>query len=146
MSSQKPVILFVHGQWHTLKHYQTFLDILGAKGYTIVAPDLPSSLDQMPKHPAEADIELFSDTARKLADEGNEILAVAHSYGGVVATEAFSGLGIKTRREQGLPGGICSIICIAGFLLGIGMTLEGSAPAEIVGWCAYEASYFAMCN
>jgi alpha-beta hydrolase superfamily lysophospholipase len=94
----------------------------------------------MPENPAEADIKLFFDTARTLADEGNEIVAVVHSYGGVVATEAFSGLGIKARKAQDLQGGIRSIICIAAFLLGQEMTLEGSAPAEMVGWCVYKVS------
>jgi hypothetical protein len=95
----------------------------------------------MPENPSEADIKLFSDTARTLADEGNEIVAVVHSYGGVVATEAFSGLGIKARKAQDLQGGIRSIICIAAFLFGQEMmTLEGSAPAEMVGWCVYKVS------
>jgi pimeloyl-ACP methyl ester carboxylesterase len=106
----------------------------------VIAPDLPSGLEPTPENPAAADIKLFSDTARTLADEGNEIVAVIHSYGGVVATEAFSGLGIRARKEQNLRGGIRSLICIAAFLLGKEMTLEGSAPAEILGWCAYEVS------
>lgn len=140
MAPRKPIILLVHGGWHTLEHYRTFLSILEAKGYTVVAPDLPSSLEPTPDNPAEADIKLFSDTARVLADEGNEIVAVVHSYGGVVATEAFSGLGIKARKAHDLHGGIRSIICIAAFLLGKEMTLEGSAPAEMLGWCAYKVS------
>jgi pimeloyl-ACP methyl ester carboxylesterase len=132
MASKKPIILFVHGGWHTLEHYRTFLDILEAKGYTVVAPDLPSGLELTLENPAEADIKLFSDTARTLADEGNEIVAVVHSYSGVVATEAFSSLGIKARKAQDLQGGIRSIIGIAAFLLRQEMTLKGRALVEIV--------------
>jgi hypothetical protein len=76
IASKKPIILFVHGGWHSLEHYRTFLDILEAKGYTVVAPDLPSGLELTPENPAEADIKLFSDTARTLTDEGNEIVRV----------------------------------------------------------------------
>jgi dienelactone hydrolase len=139
MASKKPVILVIHGGWHTVEHYRAFIDILQEKGYTVVAPELPSGLEPTPEYPAEADLKVFSDTARKLADEGYEIIAVPHSYGGVIATEAFSGLGVKTRKAQGQPGGIRTMICIAAFLLGYGMTLEGNAPADALGWCSYEA-------
>lgn len=141
MSSKKPVILFVHGAWHTIAHYQTFLDILKTAGYTVVAPTLPSNSDPVPENATEADVKLFSETALKLAEEGHEIIAVSHSYGGVVSTEAFTGLGIKNRKSLGLQGGIRTIVCIAGFLLGTGMTLEGSSPVETLGWCAYEVNH-----
>lgn len=99
MASKKPIILFVHGAWHTLEHYRVFLAILQRKGYTVIAPDLPSRVVETVVDPTKADIELIAGIARNLANEGQGIVAVAHSYGGVVATEAFSGLGIEARRS-----------------------------------------------
>lgn len=137
------MILFVHGAWHTRVHYQKFIDILEAKGNTVVAPDLPSGLEPMPANPTEADIKLIADKAKELADKGFEIIAVSHSYGGLVSTEAFSGLGLSSRAAQGLPGGVRTIICIAGFLLGPGMTLDsvGPLPADGTGWAVYEVRH-----
>lgn len=147
----KSVILFVHGAWHEAVHYQNFLDLLKAKGYTVVAPDLPSGLEPTPENPAEADIMLFAETAKDLADKGHEIVAVSHSYGGLVSTEAFTGLGLNTRKAQGLRGGIRTHICIAGFLLGPGMTLDGTAPLpeDGQGWAVYKvwcANANALCG
>ncbi|KAJ2983893.1 hypothetical protein NQ176_g357 [Zarea fungicola] len=141
--TQKPLILFVHGAWHTKAHYADFINLLQTKGYTVIAPDLPSSLEPSPPNPTEADIKLFADTARDLADQGNEIVVVSHSYGALISTEAFTGLGLSSRNTHILPGGIRTHICIAGFLLGPGMTLEAAAPlpSDGLGWASYEGEY-----
>ncbi|KAJ2978963.1 hypothetical protein NQ176_g3525 [Zarea fungicola] len=141
--TQKPLILFVHGAWHTKAHYEDFINLLERKGYTVIVPDLPSSREPSPPNPPEADIKLFADTARHLADKGNEIVVVSHSYGGLISTEAFTGLSLSNRRVHDLPGGIRTHICIAGFLLGPGMTLEAAAPlpSNGLGWAFYEGEY-----
>jgi len=138
MASEKPTFLFVHGAYHRPAHYQDFIDRVTHAGYDVIAPELPSGRLPTPAHPPEADVDLFATTARELADQGRELIAVAHSYGGVVATEAFYGLGVQARKTQGLPGGIRLLVFVAAFTLAPGMTLEKTAAAETVGWVRYE--------
>ncbi|KAL7950100.1 Alpha/beta hydrolase fold-1 [Trichoderma barbatum] len=141
MAQDKPVILLAHGAWHSPIHYREFLDALEAAGYETVAPELVSSSDNPPPKPTEADIELIAGKARELADQGREVVAVAHSYGGVVVTEALSGLGVRERKAKGLPGGVKRIVYVAAFILEKGKSLEDNGPVEVVKWPRYEGEF-----
>ncbi|OAA68584.1 hypothetical protein SPI_00779 [Niveomyces insectorum RCEF 264] len=138
MTTEKPVILLVHGGWHTTAAYRAFLDLLETKGYTTVAPELPSGADQTPAEPTKADIRLIAETAQSLVDGGKEVVVVAHSYGGTVANEALSGLGIRQRQAKQLPGGVRSVVFVAAFVFEAGKNFESMAPIEVVPWCEYE--------
>ncbi|KAK2596155.1 hypothetical protein QQS21_006432 [Conoideocrella luteorostrata] len=134
----KPTILLIPGGWHTIAAYQALIDNFESRNYPVVAPALPSGADKTPANPAEEDIALFSATAQSLVDDGAEVIAVAHSYGGTIAAEAFSGKGLRQRREAGLPGGVQMIVFVAAFVLEEGKNLESNAPIDIVPWCEYK--------
>ncbi|KKZ58991.1 hypothetical protein EMCG_00856 [[Emmonsia] crescens] len=51
-----------------------------------------------------------------LAELGHEILVVAHSYGGILSTEAIDGLSKKEREAQGHPGGVVAILFVSACL------------------------------
>jgi alpha-beta hydrolase superfamily lysophospholipase len=138
MAASKPVFLLAHGSWHTPYHYKGFIDCLNAAGYETVAPCFASSTENPPPNAPAADVEILKECTNKLVDQGREVIVVAHSYGGVIATDALSGLGIRQRKEQGLTGGVTRIIYVAAFILLIGKTLESNAPVEQIGWCRYE--------
>lgn len=141
-TTPKPTILFIHGAWHTPVHYRVFLDLLQAKGYDVVAPELPSNHfakfeGDAANDPSEADVQYFAGLARELADQGKEIVCVMHSYGGAVGTEAMVGLGLETRKKQGLEGGVKRLVYICAFMVEKGKSLEDTAPASSVGWVEY---------
>jgi pimeloyl-ACP methyl ester carboxylesterase len=140
MSAEKPVIIFVHGAWHQLMHYEQFLRSLRNKGYTVVSPELPSCSDNVPTNPTEADIELIRTESRKLVEDGKEVVAIAHSYGGIVMTEAVYGLGIKERTRKGLQGGIRTLIYNTAFLPSINVCLEDAANISLFDWLEYKVS------
>ncbi|KAK1768171.1 hypothetical protein QBC33DRAFT_585125 [Phialemonium atrogriseum] len=123
MASKKPIIMFVHGAWHTLEHYRVFLAILQSKGYTVIAPDLPSRTVETVVDPTKADIELIASIARNSPTKGKGF-----------------GLGIEARRSQGLNGGVRRIVIVAGFILEKGVCIETSAPIDSLDWCYYEGS------
>lgn len=134
----KPTILLIHGAWHTLAAYAQLIAIFERNGYPVIAPTLASGADTTPLNPAEADIVLFSSAAQSLIDEGKEVIAIAHSYGGTVASEALCGKGVRQRKEQGLQGGIKMIVFVAAFVLEEGKSLEMNAPIDIVPWAEYK--------
>lgn len=55
------------------------------------------------------------------------MVALAHSYGGQVATNALYGLGLQTRADRGLAGGVSRLIYLAAFALP-----EGVSMADVV--------------
>ncbi|KAH8880245.1 alpha/beta-hydrolase [Thozetella sp. PMI_491] len=138
MEPATPIILFIRGGWHTLEPYQKFIDILESRGLIVVAPDLPSAAAETPEDPPGDDVRHFAEVARALADAGKEIVVVAHSYGGTIATDAMVGLGVAARQAAGQRGGVKRMLYVAGFMLQKGASLEEAAPAELVGWCVYE--------
>lgn len=139
MSVQKPAVLLAHGSWHVPAHYQDFLNLLNARGYKTVAPTLPSCRGRpFPDSPPEADIAAIREAATALVNEGHEIIAIGHSHGGLVVTEALSGLGVKERKANGQRGGVRWLLYVAAFLLGEGRTCEMDAPVEAVQFCRYE--------
>ncbi|KAF9872135.1 hypothetical protein CkaCkLH20_10472 [Colletotrichum karsti] len=113
----KPTIILVHGAWHRPDHYKPFLDVLERKGYPCIAPSLPSGSTPPPEDPPAADVRCIREAAVEVADQGRKIIAVAHSYGGIVATEAFAGLGVETRAKEGKKGGVRWLVYLTAYMV-----------------------------
>jgi pimeloyl-ACP methyl ester carboxylesterase len=56
----------------------------------------------------------------KLADDGQDIVLVAHSYGGIPATEALNGLAKGQRMEEGKEGGVVRVAYLSALMPGVG--------------------------
>lgn len=71
--------------------------------------------------------ELSDDTAlirsyvESLVRAGRSVVAIGHSWGGHVATNALHGLGVDARAARGLKGGVSHIIYMAAFALPEGL-------------------------
>ncbi|KAF7325355.1 AB hydrolase-1 domain-containing protein [Mycena venus] len=72
------------------------------------------------------DAAVLSSLATKLADEGKDIVLVAHSYGGVVACEGAKGLAQSVREKESKQGGIVRIVFVSAVVPG-----EGQGMLEI---------------
>ncbi|CAG8893106.1 unnamed protein product [Penicillium egyptiacum] len=92
----RPTILVIHGAWHHPDFYATFCKAFEDLGYETICPRLPTCNDDIPPTKKLADdVSLIRQTAQSLLDSGKAIIAVMHSYGGVVGTDALHGLAIK---------------------------------------------------
>lgn len=56
-------------------------------------------------------------------EAGRSVVAILHSYGGQVGSNALAGLGQETRAKEGLPGGVSYLIYIAGFAVSEGTSM-----------------------
>ena len=132
-SSRDVDVLFVGGGWHTSKHYEPAISALVAKGINAYAYTLPTcevapyslsdtaGIDKATP-PKGGWPDHFTDAARLVGklrflieNKGHYVLIVAHSYGGVPASEAVNDwLTAKARKRQGAPGGVIGIFFIAG--------------------------------
>ncbi|MPY30190.1 alpha/beta hydrolase [Streptomyces adustus] len=92
MSADKysqPTILLVHGAWHGAWCWDKLVPELKARGWDVATVDLPSASAE-----AEQTAGMYDDARvirEKLAAIPGPVAVVAHSYGGIPATEAAAG-------------------------------------------------------
>lgn len=118
MTDSKPTIVIVGGGWHTPNSYSKLTSSLKSAGYEVHIPIYPSMNGARPPNS-----DLYTDTAlvrgdvESLIDAGRTVIAIMHSYGGHVGTNALAGLGVKGRAEKGLPGGVSHLVymCASAF-------------------------------
>ncbi|KAF7597190.1 hypothetical protein BBP40_009530 [Aspergillus hancockii] len=126
MTTSTPIIVLVHGGWHTPASYGKFSTALKALGHELHIPSLPSMNGTRPPNAnLETDTTLIYSYVESLVNAGHHIVILMHSYGGQVGTNALVGLGAETRRQQGLPGGVTRLIYIAAFALEEGGSMVG---------------------
>ncbi|KAE8154370.1 alpha/beta-hydrolase [Aspergillus avenaceus] len=90
-----PTFLVIHGAWHNPEHYAMLCNAIQRSGGETVCPYLPSCSGEIPPtQTLEDDILLIRQTAQSLLDQGKRVVAVMHSYGGMVGTDALEGLPI----------------------------------------------------
>jgi pimeloyl-ACP methyl ester carboxylesterase len=83
---KRPDLLLVHGGWHGAWVFDALVPVLATQGFTVRTVDLPSSGSPVG---LDADVKIVRES---LARHATPTLVVAHSYGGVVISEACAGV------------------------------------------------------
>lgn len=125
MSNSKPSFLVITGSFTRPSFYDPVVNAVEAKGYEIRALHSPSvGLETGPREGEPPT--MFDDAAfiaketEKLADESKNVILIAHSYGGVPATESTKGLGRGERQAQGKKGGIIRLAYMTAMVPAVG--------------------------
>lgn len=126
MSTSKPEVVFIHGAWSPPSSYARFTDLLESRGFTVHIPEL-SSLNgtRPPTGNLTTDSAQIRACVTDLADAGRSVIVLMHSYGGHVGTNSLTGLGIETRRQNNLPGGVERLVYIAAAAHNVGENMLG---------------------
>jgi len=104
-----PTLVLVHGAWHSSKHFEPLIKALTSHGYKSIGVDCPSTNDTQTPSTFEDDCgAVRSAVLQEL--ETSDVLVVAHSYGGAVATSSLQGLSSASRSAS---GNVTSVIGIA---------------------------------
>ncbi|PVI04462.1 alpha/beta-hydrolase [Periconia macrospinosa] len=130
-SSTKPALVFVTGSFVMASHYDPLIDAIKAKGYTAQIVQLQTAGKRPGPLPTMYDdAAAINATTTKLAEEGRDVVVIAHSYGGVPSTQSLKGVTKAEREKEGKKGGVVSINYIAALVpeLGAsaGSTFEGN--------------------
>ena len=126
MADTKPTIVLIHGGWHIPSTYSKFTSLLKSAGYEVHVPRLPSTNETRPPNTdLNTDTAMIQGYVESLVDAGRLVVAIMHSYGGQVGTNALYGLGVKNRTERGLPGGVFHLIYMCAFALPEGGSMVG---------------------
>ncbi|KAI1272359.1 alpha/beta-hydrolase [Xylaria sp. FL0933] len=123
-SADKPAILIIHGAWHVPRSYAKLTAALESSGFEVHVPPLPSSTDVCPpKADLYEDTDMVRKFAEKLIKDGRTIVALLHSYGGQVGSNALHGLGVEARSSRGLAGGVSHLVYMAGYAVTEGTSM-----------------------
>jgi len=125
-----PTVIFVHGSWHSPKHYQRQLEAFENAGFPYSCP-LQPSLGKPPPMGLMEDAQAIRDELTKLVEtEEKSVIVIGHSYGGVVMSQAVDHQFARKEREaQGKPGGVTHLLFVCAFVLPLGESL-GSALGD----------------
>ncbi|KAI1262792.1 Alpha/beta hydrolase fold-1 [Xylariaceae sp. FL1019] len=133
-----PTILFVCGAWHEPWCFDLVRQSLADRGFESEAPALPTVGTRDPNLGLQDDAQAIRTDLEKLIDDGKEVILVAHSYGGIVASNSVEGLNVKTRASQGLKGGVSMIVFLCAFTIPAGATVRSSLGGNLLPW--YDTS------
>ena len=92
MTSQSPIaVLIVHGAYFLPSAWEAFRQGLTQAGFIVRCPRLPTCGDGRPPTALlEQDVMAVRTAAQELINSGHIIIVLAHSYGGIVASEAIN--------------------------------------------------------
>lgn len=110
---KQPTIVLIPGSFLHSSHYDPTLQPLRDKTLSIHVLDPPCYHTKKPGPPPTMldDAAFITDFVESLADRGEQVVLVSHSYGGTPASECMkgrdgSGLSVDARRKAGKSGGI----------------------------------------
>ncbi|RAL17467.1 alpha/beta hydrolase [Aspergillus homomorphus CBS 101889] len=138
IGTKRPAIVICHGSYHTPAPYEPFIEQLGFHGYEAYCPQRPTcdlsklnvgdtsnpDFDRPPPpggYPSDTeDVNVILELLDKLINqEGRQVLLVAHSSGGWVATQAAIPE-YHARPSEGKTAGIIGIFYYGAFLVPVG--------------------------
>lgn len=126
MSANQPAIVIISGAFTTPESYSKLTSALQSNGYEVHVPRLPTNSEVRPPNgELKEDTAVIRSYVEGLVTEGRKVVTIGHSWGGHVMTNALSGLGLESRSSQGLEGGVCIMVYMAGFAL-----TEGKSPFD----------------
>jgi len=126
MATPAPIIVLVHGAWHTPPNYEDYTKALQKQGFKVHVPHLPScNVGLFPAASFSDDVAAVRNVVQPLVEAGERILMVMHSYGGAIGTDAIEGLTRTERRIEGSPGGVIHLLYMCAYILQPGESIFG---------------------
>ncbi|MCJ1476325.1 hypothetical protein MMC13_004991 [Lambiella insularis] len=137
----KPLILLIPGSFALPEFYDLVVNAVMARGYEMRGLHLPTvGLKTGPRGGTPPtmydDAAFIAKETEKLADEGKDVILIAHSYGGAPTTQSTYGLSKAERRKHGKDGGIVKIAYMTAVVPAVGMStasVMADAPKDL-GW------------
>lgn len=137
-----PTIVFIPGAWHHASCYDRVRAVLASPVSPVSFPDdgderkktiaqsqplvFPTAAVQLPSVAAEppdnatfaGDVAAARSVIEPLVERDQRVVVLAHSYGGIVASEAVGGLGAPERRKRGEKGGggVVMVVYLSAFV------------------------------
>ena len=122
--------------------YAATIEHLTKHAYPTIALDLPS-VGAIPPHKSfDGDVKGIRDCVTQLVSDEKEVVVVAHSYSGMPAGEALSGLGKKERQEKNLKGGVVRLVFVMAYIMPENFT-PPVAGTKFPDWMQFDWEVYA---
>lgn len=133
-SPTSTTVIFVPGAWHGPEHCSIVGSKLQQAGYDIDYVHLASVGPKEHYKSSEADIDVIRKHVLQAVENGQKVVMVMHSYGGVPTQDAVAGLEYKTRQAQGQAGGVTHLFFMCSFIIPEGASLIGAFGGKDLPW------------
>lgn len=122
-----PTIIIIPGSWHVPAHYKRLITALSAQNYRALAIPLPSVNSSPPLSTWEEDALAIRKAIMDELGAGRDVIALAHSFGGVAMGEAVKGLGKgdRMRDGSGVQTGVIGLVYMCAMALPKGQSHVG---------------------
>ncbi|EHK22132.1 uncharacterized protein TRIVIDRAFT_29562 [Trichoderma virens Gv29-8] len=137
----KPQVFIIPGAYHPGSVMNLFIKSLKAAGFSAETTTNPSA--GTAGATTQEDIANVRALLTPHIAEGKDIVVVAHSYGGVIASGVIAGLDKRGREAQGLRGGIVGVICLAALLNAPGLSIFEMMGGKWSDWLETEGITYA---
>lgn len=129
-SFKKPTLVIVHGGWHDPSCFDAVCQPLEAEGFKCHVPALPSIGELSAIKTASDDVELVHSIVEGCLSEGENVLVIGHSNGGLKANGALKDLvGHEASVTKG-RGRVLGLGVIAGLIPPIQPTMDKSVSQK----------------
>ncbi|KAL4879333.1 alpha/beta-hydrolase [Aspergillus karnatakaensis] len=136
-----PMIVIAPGAWNRASAYDDFSAVLAARGIRSLAVDHLSNGAEPPNKGLTEDSTQLRRVLSALADKGERVVLVGHSYGGMVISAAATGLGLEERMQAGRPGGVVCLVYVAAFVTERGRSLRDMIGGQLWPWMMVDGDY-----
>jgi pimeloyl-ACP methyl ester carboxylesterase len=131
----QPSVVIVPGSWQLSNVWAEFRAILGRAGHPSYHVSLPSvGGTVLPLTGLPEDVAAVRTRLDQLADQGDEIILLCHSSGGVVGANAVEGYDLATRKAAGKKGGVIRVVYLSAFMLPQDQSLLGMLGGVPLPW------------
>ena len=128
----KPVIIIVTGAWHVPEHYGGLSNRLRHRGFTVECPLLETNCNAgSPTQSIDDDIDQIRQLAIFHLASGHNIIAIVHSYGGMVGSHAFAGM---SQYDAQYPAYVQNLIYMSAFVPMQNESLAGIFGGQLPPW------------
>lgn len=104
-----------------------------------MVPQLPSASATPPLDPLEADVQVLRTSITREMETGNDVLVLAHSYGGIPVAEALKG--VIQSPSQGGHGKVLGIVFVSSMVVDEGESMVmARAGQDSSHWIRIEVS------
>lgn len=132
MAASKPLLVLVPGSFNYASIYAPLLARYTALGHPISTIDLRTVGRKPGPPPTMYDDAAFINTElERLADEGHDIVLVAHSYGGIPVSEGLKGVSKAERERAGKAGGVVRVGYMTALVPAVGVAAAGLMEGEV---------------
>ncbi|KAK8133548.1 hypothetical protein PG984_005560 [Apiospora sp. TS-2023a] len=127
-----PVFFFVPGAWHQAWLFDPLRGYLMARGYASAHVELASVGAADPARTGLTDdiAAIRAGLEERIVDKEEELVVVAHSYGGIPTAGAVQGLSVAERARGGKKGGVLMVVHMAAFAVPVGTSLRDNLPGK----------------